>query len=75
MDMEFNSTDEKIITATFGILQKEGVVKATTKRIAAEAGVDDARIQERLGRPEVVCRAPDEVDGPHHKDEEGGYPT
>ena len=44
MDMEFNSTDEKIITATFGILQKEGVVKATTKRIAAEAGVNEVTI-------------------------------
>ncbi|WP_405290952.1 TetR/AcrR family transcriptional regulator [Methanobrevibacter sp.] len=44
MNMEFNSTDEKIITATFGILQKEGVIKATTKRIAAEAGVNEVTI-------------------------------
>lgn len=44
MIMEFNSTDEKIITATFGILQNEGVVKATTKRIAAEAGVNEVTI-------------------------------
>lgn len=41
---EFNSTDEKIINATFGILQKEGVTKATTKKIAAEAGVNEVTI-------------------------------
>lgn len=29
---EFNSTDEKIINATFRILQKEGFTKATTKK-------------------------------------------
>ena len=32
---EFSSTDEKIIKATFGILQREGFTKATTKKIAA----------------------------------------
>ena len=41
---EFSSTDEKIIKATFSILQKEGFVKATTKRIAAEAGVNEVTI-------------------------------
>ena len=41
---EFNSTDEKIIKATFGILQKEGVTKSTTKKIAAEAGVNEVTI-------------------------------
>ena len=41
---EFNSTDEKIIQATFGILQKEGFSKATTKKIAAEAGVNEVTI-------------------------------
>ena len=41
---EFNSTDEKIIKATFGILQKEGITKATTKKIAAEAGVNEVTI-------------------------------
>ena len=29
---DFNSTDEKIIQATFTILQKEGLTKATTKK-------------------------------------------
>lgn len=32
---EFSSTDEKIINATFGILQREGFAKTTTKKIAA----------------------------------------
>jgi AcrR family transcriptional regulator len=41
---EFSSTDEKIINATFGILQREGFTKATTKKIAAEAGVNEVTI-------------------------------
>ena len=41
---KFTSTDEKIIKATFGIIQKEGFTKATTKRIAAEAGVNEVTI-------------------------------
>lgn len=41
---EFSSTDEKIIRATFGILQKEGFTKTTTKKIAAEAGVNEVTI-------------------------------
>ena len=41
---EFSSTDEKIIKATFGILQREGFAKATTKKIAAEAGVNEVTI-------------------------------
>ena len=41
---EFNSTDEKIIHATFTLLQKEGYTKATTKKIAAEAGVNEVTI-------------------------------
>lgn len=40
----FNSTDEKIINATFGILQREGFTKATTKKIAAEASVNEVTI-------------------------------
>ena len=34
----------KIINATFSILQKEGFNKATTKKIAAEAGVNEVTI-------------------------------
>lgn len=41
---EYSLTDEKIIKATFGILQKEGFAKATTKKIAAEAGVNEVTI-------------------------------
>lgn len=41
---EFSDTDEKIIKATFGILQEEGFAKATTKKIAAEAGVNEITI-------------------------------
>ena len=41
---EFNSTDEKIIRATYAILQEEGFTKATTKKIAAEAGVNEVTI-------------------------------
>ena len=41
---EYSSTDKKIIEATFGILQREGFAKATTKRIAAEAGVNEVTI-------------------------------
>ena len=41
---EFNDTDIKIINATFTILQKEGFTKATTKKIAAEAEVNEVTI-------------------------------
>ena len=41
---EFSSTDEKIIKAAFEILQEEGFVKATTKKIAAKAGVNEVTI-------------------------------
>ena len=41
---ELNSTDKKIIEATFDILQEEGLAKATTKKIAAKAGVNEVTI-------------------------------
>lgn len=44
MLFEKDNTEEKIIAATFNILQKEGVQKATTKKIAAEAGVNEVTI-------------------------------
>ena len=44
MNIDTTTTDEKIINATFRILQKEGVEKATTKKIAAEAGVNEITI-------------------------------
>lgn len=42
--IEFSSTDMKIIMATFEILQEEGFAKATTKKIAAKAGVNEVTI-------------------------------
>ena len=44
--MEFNldSTEEKIINATFKILHNEGYDKTTTKKIAKEAGVNEVTI-------------------------------
>lgn len=44
MLFEKENTEEKIIAATFNIVQKEGVQKATTKKIAAEAGVNEVTI-------------------------------
>ena len=44
MLFERENTEEKIITATFNIIQKKGVQKATTKKIAAEAGVNEVTI-------------------------------
>ncbi|MBQ6139501.1 MAG: TetR/AcrR family transcriptional regulator [Methanobrevibacter sp.] len=44
MLFERENTEEKIIRATFNIVQKEGVQKATTKKIAAEAGVNEVTI-------------------------------
>ena len=44
MTDDFSTTDEKIIKATFDFLQKEGFAKATTKKIAAGAGVNEVTI-------------------------------
>lgn len=44
MEIEAGSTDEKIVNATLRILQKEGVSKTTTKKIASEAGVNEVTI-------------------------------
>ena len=41
---EYSGTDERIIKATFEILQEEGFAKATTKKIAAKAGVNEVTI-------------------------------
>ena len=41
---ETENTEEKIIKATFKILQAEGTAKTTTKKIAAEAGVNEVTI-------------------------------
>lgn len=44
MNIEKNSTNEKIVEATFEILREEGVSKVTTKKIAAKAGVNEVTI-------------------------------
>lgn len=44
MNIEKGSTDEKIVEATLRVLQREGFQKATTKKIAAEAGVNEVTI-------------------------------
>lgn len=49
MIFEKENTEEKIIDSTFHILEKEGVQKATTKRIAAEAGVNEVTIFRKFG--------------------------
>ncbi|WP_296882019.1 TetR/AcrR family transcriptional regulator [uncultured Methanobrevibacter sp.] len=44
MEAEIDKTSEKIIQATLVILQENGFDKATTKKIAAEAGVNELTI-------------------------------
>lgn len=44
MKIEDGSTEEKILRAVFDIVEKEGYEKATTKRISAEAGVNEVTI-------------------------------
>lgn len=44
MLFEKENTEEKIIRATFDIVQREGLQKATTKKIAAEAGVNEVTL-------------------------------
>lgn len=44
MKIELDNTEKKIVDATFDILQKDGIAKATTKRIAKKAGVNEVTI-------------------------------
>lgn len=44
MGVELDNTEKKIVDATYKILQKEGIEKATTKKIASEAGVNEVTI-------------------------------
>ena len=44
MKIELDNTEEKIVRATFDIIQTEGLAKATTKRIATEAGVNEVTV-------------------------------
>lgn len=53
MLFERENTEEKIIAATFNIVQKEGVQKATTKKIAAEAGVNEVTIFRKFDNKKI----------------------
>lgn len=44
MAVELDNTSEKIVKATLKVLKREGFEKATTKKIAAEAGVNEITI-------------------------------
>ncbi len=44
MGIKLDNTEEKIVNATFEILQKEGLKKATTKKIAKKAGVNEVTV-------------------------------
>lgn len=48
-DGKLDSTEEKIVFATFNLLQKEGVSKTTTKKIADAAGVNEVTIFRKFG--------------------------
>ena len=42
--IELDATEEKIVSAAFDIIKREGVAKATTKRISSEAGVNEVTV-------------------------------
>lgn len=44
MEVETGSIEERIINASFNILEKDGLAKATTKRIAKEADVSEVTL-------------------------------
>lgn len=44
MEVNLRSTDERIINASFEILEKEGIKGATTKKIAKKAGVSEVTL-------------------------------
>ena len=44
MGIGLDNTEEKIVRATFEILQEEGLKKATTKKIAKKAGVNEVTV-------------------------------
>ena len=57
MNEERDITGEKIISATFKILQEEGVQKATTKRIASVAGVNEVTVFRKFGNKSNLVEA------------------
>lgn len=54
---ENENTEEKIIKATFDILENEGLAKTTTKKIAAEAGVNEVTIFRKFGNKNNLIEA------------------
>jgi AcrR family transcriptional regulator len=44
MKIELDATEEKLVSATFGIIRREGFKGATTKKIASEAGVNEVTV-------------------------------
>ncbi len=57
MNVEEDVTGKKIIAATFKLLQEEGVQKTTTKKIAAEAGVNEVTIFRKFGNKNALVEA------------------
>ena len=54
MEFELDATEEKIVGATFDILRKEGITKATTKKISAQAGVNEVTIFRKFENKEKL---------------------
>lgn len=54
MKIEEGSTEEKILKTTFNIVEKEGIEKATTKRIAREAGVNEVTIFRKFNNKQTL---------------------
>lgn len=54
MNVDEDVTGKKIIAATFKLLQEEGVQKTTTKKIAAEAGVNEVTVFRKFGNKSTL---------------------
>lgn len=57
MEVKSLSTEEKIISASFHILEKEGISGATTKKIAAKAGVSEVTLFRKFENKEKLLSA------------------
>lgn len=60
MEVKSLSTEEKIISASFHILEKEGISGATTKKIAAKAGVSEVTLFRKFENKEKLLSAVNE---------------
>ncbi len=54
---EKENTEEKIMKAALDILQREGLAKTTTKKIAAEAGVNEVTIFRKFENKKNLMKA------------------